>query len=136
MTSPLFPLRSASCRIPTICSSVNRDYRIPVLLAAPRRRGLSTYDRTSKLGYPPVGTPQGAGISPLLAYIVLHYALDLWVQRWRRRVAHGKVSIVRHADDFVMGFQTRRDAEQMHVDLVGRLEKFGLHFHGEKTRVI
>ena len=83
-----------------------------------------------------VGTPQGAGISPLLANIVLHYALDLWVQRWRKRTARGKVSIVRYADDFVMGFQTRRDAEQMRVDLQERLEQFGLHLHEAKTRVI
>jgi RNA-directed DNA polymerase len=46
------------------------------------------------------GTPQGAGISPLLANIFLHYVLDLWVHRWRRR-AHGCVSVVRYADDCV-----------------------------------
>ncbi len=52
-----------------------------------------------------VDTPQGAGISPLLANIYLHYVLDLWVQRWWRRTARGRVSIVRYADDFVMVFQ-------------------------------
>ena len=83
-----------------------------------------------------VGTPQGAGISPLLANIVLHYVLDLWVQRWRRTVAHGRVSIVRYADDFVMGFQTGRDARQMRVDLQERLGHFGFQLHEEKTRVI
>jgi RNA-directed DNA polymerase len=46
-----------------------------------------------------VGTPQGAGISPLLANIYLHYVLDVWVQRWRRRGARGRVIIVRYADD-------------------------------------
>src|SRR5262245_15377997 len=51
------------------------------------------------------GTPQGAGISPLLANIFLHYALDLWVHQWRRRHASGRVSIVRYADDFVIGFE-------------------------------
>ena len=51
------------------------------------------------------GTPQGAGISPLLANIFLHYVLDLWVHQWRRRHARGRVSIVRYADDFVMGFE-------------------------------
>src|SRR6478609_1599037 len=49
------------------------------------------------------GTPQGAGISPLLANIFLHYVLDLWVEQWRRRQARGRVVIVRYADDFVMG---------------------------------
>ena len=52
------------------------------------------------------GTPQGAGISPLLANIFLHYVLDLWVHQWRRRQARGRVSIVRYADDFVMGFES------------------------------
>jgi retron-type reverse transcriptase len=45
------------------------------------------------------GTPQGAGISPLLANIFLHYVLDLWVHQWRKRPAHGRVVIVRYADD-------------------------------------
>ena len=45
------------------------------------------------------GTPQGAGISPLLANVVLHYVLDLWVHQWRQRHARGKVIIVRYADD-------------------------------------
>ena len=83
-----------------------------------------------------VGTPQGAGISPLLANIYLHYVLDLWVQRWRRRNARGRVSIVRYADDFVMGFETGRDARRMRVDLQERLQQFGLTLHEEKTRVI
>lgn len=83
-----------------------------------------------------VGTPQGAGISPLLANIYLHYVLDLWVQRWRRRTARGRVSIVRYADDFVMGFQTGPDARQMRADLQERLQHFGLQLHEEKTRVI
>ena len=65
------------------------------------------------------GTPQGAGISPLLANIFLHYVLDLWVHQWRRRHARGRVSIVRYADDFVMGFESRADAEQMLDDLRG-----------------
>jgi group II intron reverse transcriptase/maturase len=55
-----------------------------------------------------VGTPQGAVISPLLANIYLHYALDLWVQQWRKRHARGDVYIVRYADDFVMGFQYKK----------------------------
>jgi retron-type reverse transcriptase len=48
------------------------------------------------------GTPQGAGISPLLANIFLHYALDLWVQQWRKKPGHGRVSLVRYADDGVV----------------------------------
>jgi RNA-directed DNA polymerase len=81
------------------------------------------------------GTPQGAGISPLLANIFLHYVLDLWVHRWRRR-AHGCVSVVRYADDFVMGFERATDARRMAADLAERLAKFGLRLHEDKTRLI
>jgi RNA-directed DNA polymerase len=82
------------------------------------------------------GTPQGAGISPLLANIFLHYVLDLWVQQWRRRQAHGRVVIVRYADDFVMGFEKEDDARRMMVALKERLAKFGLAIHEDKTRLI
>jgi RNA-directed DNA polymerase len=82
------------------------------------------------------GTPQGAGISPLLANIFLHYVLDLWVHQWRRRHARGRVSIVRYADDFVMGFETEADARRMRADLKERLAKFGLSLHEAKTRLI
>ena len=82
------------------------------------------------------GTPQGAGISPLLANIFLHYVLDLWVHQWRRRHARGRVSIVRYADDFVMGFESAADAKRMLADLEQRLAKFGLLLHEDKTRLI
>jgi len=81
------------------------------------------------------GTPQGAGISPLLANIFLHYSLDLWVHRWRLG-AHGCVSVVRYADDFVMGFESEADARRMLADLTERMAKFGLSLHREKTRLI
>src|SRR3954453_2514692 len=80
------------------------------------------------------GTPQGAGISPLLATLFLHYVLDLWVHQWRRRYARGRVSIVRYADDFVIGFESAGDARRMMVDLKDRLGKSGLSVPGEKTR--
>jgi group II intron reverse transcriptase/maturase len=83
-----------------------------------------------------VGTPQGAIISPLLANIFLHYALDIWAYLWRRRHARGEIAIVRYADDFVMGFQYRSDAEAMLAGLKERLGKFGLTLHGKKTRLI
>jgi group II intron reverse transcriptase/maturase len=82
------------------------------------------------------GTPQGAGISPLLANIFLHYVLDLWVHQWRRRHARGSVSIVRYADDFVMGFESAADARQMLDALKERMAKFGLTLHEDKTRLI
>ena len=82
------------------------------------------------------GTPQGAGISPLLANVFLHYVLDLWIHQWRRRHARGRVTIVRYADDFVMGFEREVDARQMLVALKERLAKFGLLLHEDKTRLI
>jgi group II intron reverse transcriptase/maturase len=82
------------------------------------------------------GTPQGAGISPLLANVFLHYILDLWVHQWRRRHARGRVTIVRYADDFVMGFERETDARRMLADLKERLAKFGLLLHENKTRLI
>src|SRR5258708_33582420 len=82
------------------------------------------------------GTPQGAGISPLLANIFLHYILDLWVHQWRRRNARGRIVIVRYADDFVMGFESEADARRMLSDLKERLAGFGLALHEDKTRLI
>src|SRR5450759_1977999 len=58
------------------------------------------------------GAPQGASASPLLANVYLHYVFDLWARHWRNRQAHGDVIIVRFADDIVVGFQDRSDAEQ------------------------
>ena len=82
------------------------------------------------------GTPQGSGISPLLANIFLHYALDLWVQQWRSRHPEGRVTIVRYADDFVMGYEREADAWRMLSALRERLGKFGLALHEDKTRLI
>jgi group II intron reverse transcriptase/maturase len=83
-----------------------------------------------------VGTPQGAVASPLLANIFLHYVLDLWVNQWRSKNARGDVIIVRYADDFVLGFQYQREAEQFLQALKERMEKFGLALHPDKTRLI
>ena len=82
------------------------------------------------------GTPQGGVVSPLLANIYLHYALDLWVQSWRKNKACGQVIIVRYADDFVVGFQYKDDAERFHSELRERLGKFNLSLNEEKTRLI
>jgi RNA-directed DNA polymerase len=83
-----------------------------------------------------IGTPQGAVISPLVANVYLHYVLDLWVQQWRSHHAKGDVIIVRYADDFVMGFQHRGEAERFLKDLQERLGCFGLSLHPDKTRLI
>jgi len=83
-----------------------------------------------------VGTPQGAVISPLLANIYLHYSFDQWIEVWRKRWAKGDVIVVRYADDLVLGFEKRDDAERFVEAFQGRLAKFGLELHPEKTRLI
>jgi len=82
------------------------------------------------------GTPQGGNISPLLANVYLHYVFDLWAQRWRKTHAHGDVIIVRYADDFIVGFQHRADAERFLAELRERFTKFHLALHSEKTRLL
>jgi group II intron reverse transcriptase/maturase len=82
------------------------------------------------------GTPQGGSASPLLANVYLHYVFDLWVQKWRQTRAEGDVIVVRFADDVVLGFQRRSDAEQFHRELSERFAKFHLELHPEKTRLI
>lgn len=82
------------------------------------------------------GTPQGATVSPLLANVYLHYVLDLWAQQWRRRTARGDVILTRFADDFIVGFQHRSDAERFLRELKERLKQFSLELHPEKTRLI
>ena len=83
-----------------------------------------------------VGTPQGSVISPLLSNIYLHYVLDQWVTEWRKNKAIGEVIIVRYADDFVMGFQYRREAERFLGEMKERFDQYGLEIHREKTRLI
>jgi RNA-directed DNA polymerase len=82
------------------------------------------------------GTGQGSVISPLLANIYLHYALDLWAVRWRRREATGDMIIVRYADDFIIGFRHEHDAWRFLEEMRKRLGEFALSLHPEKTRLI
>ena len=82
------------------------------------------------------GTPQGGSLSPLLANVYLHYVLDLWADWWRKTRARGNVVITRFADDFIVGFQYQDDAERFLAELRGRLAKFSLELHPDKTRLI
>jgi hypothetical protein len=78
---------------------------------------------------------QGA-ISPLLANIYLHYALDLWAERWRRHEATGHMIIVRYADDIIVGCQHESDARRFLDAMRERLRGFALSLHPDKTRLI
>jgi len=82
------------------------------------------------------GTGQGSVISPLLANIYLHYAFDLWANRWRQREATGDMIILRYADDTVVGFEHEADARRFLDMMRTRLEEFALSLHPEKTRLI
>ena len=82
------------------------------------------------------GTPQGGVISPLLANIYLHYTLDLWFEKVYRKRCTGFARIVRYADDFVVGFQHKTDAEKFRRELGIRLGKFSLEVEPTKTRVV
>lgn len=82
------------------------------------------------------GTSQGAVISPLLANIYLHYALDLWARQWRHRNAPGKAIMVRYADDSVFGFKSQETARSFLTAMQERLAKFGLTLNRAKTRLI
>ena len=83
------------------------------------------------------GTPQGSGISPILANVYLHYVLDLWFhKKWRNHEVNGDAIIVRYADDFVVGFQHKRDAERFLEAVEERFGSFELELHPDKTRLI
>src|SRR6266478_616576 len=83
-----------------------------------------------------LGTPQGAVVSPLLSNVYLHHIFDLWVEVWRKKVANGDVVVVRYADDLVVGFESRAEAQRFLEEFRERLAKFGLELHADKTRLI
>jgi RNA-directed DNA polymerase len=84
---------------------------------------------------PEAGTPQGAVISPLLSNVYLHYVLDQWTDQWRR-TARGEVTIVRYADDAILGFQHQDEAERYLRELKEHLREYGLELNEDKTRLI
>lgn len=82
------------------------------------------------------GAPQGAVVSPILANIYLHYVFDLWANTWRNKVATGDVVFIRYADDSVVGFQHKTDADRFLAMLQERMSKFDLTLHPAKTQLI
>jgi RNA-directed DNA polymerase len=85
---------------------------------------------------PEAGTPQGGSVSPVLANIYLHYALDLWFEKVVKKHCQGEVLMVRYADDYVCLFQYQQESEQLFRELPKRLAKFGLELAPDKTQIL
>jgi hypothetical protein len=83
-----------------------------------------------------VGTPQGAIVSPILSNIYLHYVLDLWFEKVFKGTSRNFMQLIRYADDFIVAFESRQDAEKFMQELRGRFSKFGLEVAEEKTKLI
>lgn len=88
------------------------------------------------LSHPDEGTPQGGVISPLLANIYLHEVLDDWFVRDVRPALARSAEMVRYADDVVVLFEDKRDAERFLATLPKRFGKYGLSLHPDKTRMV
>lgn len=93
-------------------------------------------DTDGQVLHPVTGTPQGGIVSPVLANVYLHYALDLWFHKVIKSRCQGEACLIRYADDFVAAFQYQDDAERFYQELSQRLAKFGLELSADKTRVI
>ena len=93
-------------------------------------------DTDGKTLHPETGTPQGGVISPILANVYLHYALDTWFQKVVVPHCHGQAYLIRFADDFVCAFEYEEDARRFYEVLGKRLGKFGLELSAEKTQII
>jgi group II intron reverse transcriptase/maturase len=88
------------------------------------------------ISYSDDGTPQGGVISPLLANIYLHYVLDEWFEKQVKPVMRGKCHLIRFADDAVLIFEQKYDADRVMAVISKRFEKYGLTIHPEKTRLV
>jgi group II intron reverse transcriptase/maturase len=82
------------------------------------------------------GTAQGSVLSPLLGNVYLHYVLDLWFETEVKPRLRGRATLVRYADDFVIGFEHEEDARRVGAVLGKRLGRFGLTLHPDKTRLL
>ena len=88
------------------------------------------------VNYPEKGSPQGGIVSPVLANIYLHYALDVWFEETVKAHCRGAAFLCRYADDFVCAFELEADAERFYAVLGERLGKFGLAVAAEKTNLL
>jgi len=86
--------------------------------------------------HPATGTPQGGIVSPMLANVYLHYALDLWFQKVVKKQCRGEACLIRYCDDYICAFEERAEAQRFYRALGRRLKKFGLELSEEKTQII
>jgi group II intron reverse transcriptase/maturase len=86
--------------------------------------------------HPETGTPQGGIVSPVLANVYLHYALDLWFERVVKPHCKGEAMLCRYADDWVCAFRYKQDAERFYAVLPQRLQKFNLTVEPTKTHIL
>jgi RNA-directed DNA polymerase len=89
-----------------------------------------------KVVHPVTGTPQGGIVSPILANIYLHFALDLWFQKVVIPHCSGEACLIRYADDFVCAFEKEEDARRFYEALGERMKKFNLELSADKTHII
>lgn len=90
----------------------------------------------TEISEPEMGTAQGSVLSPILGNVYLHHVLDVWFEREVQPRMRGKTTLVRYADDFVIGFETEDDAKRVMEVLGRRFERYGLKLHPEKTRLL
>ena len=93
-------------------------------------------DTDGKVVHPATGTPQGGIISPILANVYLHFALDMWFQKVVIPHCSGEACLIRYADDFICAFEKEVDAKRFYEVLGKRLGKFGLELSAEKTQIV
>lgn len=93
-------------------------------------------DTDGKILHPENGTPQGGSISPILANIYLHYALDRWFENVVKPGCRGQALLIRYADDFVCAFQFRRDAQRFYQAMPRQLKNYSLEVAEEKTGIV
>ena len=93
-------------------------------------------EEDGKVIHPITGSPQGGIVSPVIANIYLHYALDLWFEKKVKTASRGEAYICRYADDFICAFRYEADADKFYRTLETRLNKFNLELSKEKTNII
>jgi len=117
----------------TILSQRMRDGVLTRLIGKWLKAGILEDGRITR---PSAGSPQGGVISPLLANVYLHAVLDTWFETDVKSRLRGRAFLVRYADDFVIVFERKDDAERVYEVLPKRFAKFGLTLHPEKTKLL